>query len=672
MRDRSSAPVLLFMALALAWPTLNPEQAAAQQVLTPEQVVSLRSVGSVALSPDGQWVAYTARRPRDADAAPGRSYMELFVVPASGGDAQPVVQAPQSASSPQWSPDGAQLAFAARLPQHDERQVYAVPAAGGEPERLTASLVGVGSFAWSPDGASIAYTERVPEPDSVAARRAAGDDVVVASERGSFTRLFVQPVGGQARPVTPAAMVVRSFVWAPDSRWLAVQMTETPGSDADLMFRAIHAAAADGSGTGPFVDTEGKLGAMSFSPDGSMFAFLGATELNDPLAQSVFVAPVAQGRATGSPVNLTAGLEASAVNVGWLDNRTLWTTVTQGTKTVLYRMRSDGSRMERVAGGGAEIFTSPSFDARRRTFAAAAATPGHPGEVHMGNLRGELRRVTNHNPWLDEVELGEQTTVEWTGPEGWRIEGVLIRPVGYRDGQSYPLAILPHGGPEGVSLDGWTTNPLYPAQVLAGQGYAVLMPNYRGSGGRGVAFSKGDHRDLGGREMEDILAGIDYLAGEGIVDADRVGISGTSYGGYMSAWAATRHSDRFRVALPFAGLTNWVSFTGTTDIPVEMSVVHFDLPIFGNEGVFMDRSPVSHIEGAATPTLIGHGMADERVHPEQSIQLYNLMKLHGTTVELVLYPREPHGLLERAHQLDYMRRIVEWMDRYLKVGVPVS
>jgi dipeptidyl aminopeptidase/acylaminoacyl peptidase len=242
----------------------------------------------------------------------------------------------------------------------------------------------------------------------------------------------------------------------------------------------------------------------------------------------------------------------------------------------------------------------------------------------------------------------------------------VTRPVGFVEGQRYPLAILPHGGPEGVDLDGWHTNPLYPTQVLAGLGYVVFRPNYRGSGGRGVVFSKGDHRDLGGREMEDILTGIDYLADQGWVDPYRVGISGTSYGGYLSAWAATRYSDRFRVAIPFAGLTNWISFTGTTDIPIEMMYVHFDLPIFGNYGVYMDRSPISHLGGASTPTLIGHGLADDRVHPEQSIQLYNLMRLAGIPVDLVLYPREPHGLRERAHQLDYMGRIVEWFDRYLK------
>jgi dipeptidyl aminopeptidase/acylaminoacyl peptidase len=210
------------------------------------------------------------------------------------------------------------------------------------------------------------------------------------------------------------------------------------------------------------------------------------------------------------------------------------------------------------------------------------------------------------------------------------------------------------------------TNSLYPAQVLAAQGYVVFMPNYRGSGGRGVAFSKGDHRDLGGREFDDVLDGIQALHVRGVADSTRVGISGTSYGGYFSAWAGTKHSGRFRLAMPFAGLSNWTSFTGTTDIPVEMSAVHWDLEPYEHPMLMWERSPVAHVGNAKTPMIIGQGLADERVHPEQMIQLYQALKLKGVTADLVLYPREPHGLLERQHQLDYMRRIIDAFNKYVR------
>jgi dipeptidyl aminopeptidase/acylaminoacyl peptidase len=652
--------VTLLPALALA-----PEPALSQG-LTPEQVVALRTVTSVAMSPNGQWVAYTATRPRAEVETQAPPFSELWVVPAGGGEPRLVVGQPASAASPQWSPDGTTLAFAATLPAAERRQVYGVDPAGGEPRPLTSSPRGVGVYAFSPDGGSVAYTETMPHPDPIAQRRAAGNDVIVASEPGPFTRLVVQGPDGQARAVTPADRAVRDFAWSPDGQWLAVQWTEETGADAELMFREMHAVAANGAWTRALVATEGKLGPMAFSPRGDYLAWLGATEFNDPIAQSVFVIPLRDAHAADAALNLTPGLEATAEALGWMDDQTVWFVAPEGTRTRMYRVRRDGTRLERAMGGGAEIFRDVSFDARRRTLATAANTARHPNEVFVGAPGRELRRITNHNPWLDAVPLGHQETVSWVGPEGWVIEGVVTRPVGFVETQRYPLAILPHGGPEAVDLDGWHTHPLYPTQVLAGLGYVVFRPNYRGSGGRGVVFSKGDHRDLGGREMEDILTGIDYLTDRGWVDPHRVGISGTSYGGYLSAWAATRHSDRFRVAIPFAGLTNWISFTGTTDIPIEMMYVHFDLPIFGNYGIYMDRSPISHLGGAGTPTLIGHGLADDRVHPEQSIQLYNLMRLAGIPVDLVLYPREPHGLRERAHQLDYMGRIVEWFERYLK------
>jgi dipeptidyl aminopeptidase/acylaminoacyl peptidase len=655
-------PVSARRTLALLVPLLLAPLALPAQGLTPEQVVSMRVVGSVALSPDGRQVAYTVTTPRDSAEERGPSYSELYITSTTAAQPRAVVQQPRSAAAPQWSPDGGTLAFAATLPARPGRQVYSVPAAGGEPTPLTASPRGVIAYAWSPDGRSVAYTEMVAEPTGAAERRARGDDVIVWSEQGRFVRLWVQPIGGEARVVTPENRNVVDFVWAPDGASLAVQATEELGADAELMFRQIYSVPAAGGAMTQLTQTRGKLGPMAFSPDGRQLAWLGATAMNDPLAQALFVMPASGG----TPRNLLPGYEGSAVWVGWMDNSNIGFVTQESTRTVLNRVPAAGGQVTRIFGGGAEIFGSVSFDSRRQTFATAASTARHPAELFIGNVRNRsVRRHTTHNEWLSQVALGQQETIRWMGAEGLRMEGVLVRPAGFQEGRRYPLAILPHGGPEGVDLDGWITNPLYPVQVLAGRGYVVFLPNYRGSGGRGYAFTLANHRDLGGREFEDVLLGIDHLAAMGLVDPDRVGISGTSYGGYFSAWAATRHSERFRVAIPFAGLTHWTSFIYTTDIPYEMSVTHWDLWCHENVGLCWDRSPVAHLSRAQTPTLIGHGLVDERVHPEQSIELYNALRLHDVPVELVLYPREPHGLRERAHQLDYMRRITEWMDRYL-------
>jgi dipeptidyl aminopeptidase/acylaminoacyl peptidase len=638
--------------------------------ITPEQIASIEQVGWVASSPDGKLIAYTLAKPRGEGERFGRPYSELWVVSAAGGEPRAVVRAPASAGAPHWSPDGSTLAFSARLEQDPRTQVYGVPATGGDPRLLTHSPLGVMSYAWSPDGKWIAYTAREPEPAEVVERRERGDDVQVAGEGERHVRLWVEDVEtGERRAVTPADRTVRSFVWRPDGTGFAVQMTESADIDAGYMFRRIYTVSLRDGTPVLLTDTKGKLGAMAFSPDGRKLAFLGAVSMNDPLAQSVFVVPATGGDA----VNRTPGYEGSAQQVGWLDNKTIYFVAGEGTRTTLNRLGAERGAIERIAGGGPEIMGSVSFDRRHRTFAASVHTRRHPREVYTGTLKGgALTRVTRHNPWLDEVRLAEQETIEWRGADSWRIEGVLLHPLNEVAGVRYPLAILPHGGPEGTSYDGWTTRALYPAQLLAANGYAVLMPNYRGSGGRGVAFAKADHRDLGGKEFLDVIAGIDYLAEQGLVDPERVGISGTSYGGYFSAWAGTRYSERFKAAISYAGISNWVSFTGTTEIPYEMSIVHWDTWWFDDPGLAWDRSPLAHVNETKTAILVGHGLADTRVHPEQSLELYTALRIKGVPSGLVLYPREPHGLLERAHQLDFMQRYLEWFDRYVKGAVPAT
>ena len=643
---------LLLLSLLVAAQT-----AAAQ--LTPEHVTRLETVTSVALSPDGRHVAYTISRPRapEEDTVAGqRSFSELWVAETVGDHPNAIVQRPLSAGAPAWSPDGSKLAFLFR------GQVYFVPATGGEPRAITSSPTGVNAFHWSPDGQSIAYTARVAEAPGAAERRRRGDDVDVASLRDRPVQLWVMPAaGGEARSLTPATQTVRDFTWAPNSRGVAVQITDKSDADADLMYRKLYVMPLTGGQT--LIPTSGKLGGMAFSPDGARLAFVGATSFNDPLAQSVFVVPAGGG----TPQNLTPNYEGSVMTLGWQDARTIRFVAVESTKTALNTIPATGGAITRVVGHGPQVFTTASFSRDGSTFAMPASTASHPNEVFIGNTRNkQVRRLTSHNAWLSSVQLGPQETFEWTSRDGWKMQGVVIRPVGAPQGARAPLAILPHGGPEGFNTDGWSTNSLYPAQVLAAQGYAVFMPNYRGSGGRGVAFSKADHRDLGGREFDDVLDGITALHQRGVADSLRVGISGTSYGGYFSAWAGTKYSDRFRLAMPFAGISNWTSFTGTTDIPVEMAAVHWDLWPYEHPMLMWERSPLAHVGNAKTPMIIGQGMADERVHPEQMIQLYQALKLKGVPADLVLYPREPHGLLERQHQLDYMRRIIENFNKYVR------
>ncbi|HZT96174.1 MAG TPA: prolyl oligopeptidase family serine peptidase, partial [Chloroflexota bacterium] len=229
----------------------------------------------------------------------------------------------------------------------------------------------------------------------------------------------------------------------------------------------------------------------------------------------------------------------------------------------------------------------------------------------------------------------------------------------------YSTVLAIHGGPASAFSDRFMGNWHDWAQLLAAAGFAVLMPNPRGSTGRGAAFTEANFRDLGGAELEDNLAGLDYLIKRGTVDPDRLAVAGWSHGGYMTAWTVTQ-TNRFKAAVMGAGLSNLVSDQGTNDIPVFNLDYFYDSygALYRDPALLWERSPLKHVARVTTPTLILHGEKDERVSVSQGREFYQALRSLGVPCEMVVYPREPHGLREREHQLDLQRRIVAWLKRY--------
>jgi dipeptidyl aminopeptidase/acylaminoacyl peptidase len=634
--------------------------------LTPEMVVGLKRVTQVEIDPSGQKIAYVVSVPRGKDEEAGKAYSEIWVTGINGGEARLYTAKPASAIAVSWTPDGKKLTFLSkRKEHHPEIQVYILALDGGEARMATNHDTSVTAYQWSPDGQWLAYTAHDPKTAAEKAAKEAKRDWIVYDENYNHLRLWLHNVKtGEKRPLFNEGFSVWEFAWSPDSKTIVFQATETPLIDDSYMFRKMYTVSLEGGSPQLFCKTEGKLAQAAYSPDGSRVAFLGAVSLNDPVAQSLFIA----AKDGGTPKNLTENFEGSVRALSWLDNATVLLLSTEGSKNTLRKMDVNSGKMAAILASD-PIVESVSVHAASGRFAALVNAPGHPNEVYSGNLKdGKLKRLTNHNPELETVQLGRQEIIEWKAADGWRLEGVLTYPVGYQQGQKYPLALQIHGGPEGVSLNGWTTTATYPVQVLAANGYLVLQPNYRGSSGRGVAFSKADHDDLGGKEFEDVLAGVDALIERGLADSERVGTGGWSYGGYFSAWAATRHSSRFKASMVAAGLTNWISFAGTTDIPHEMSLVHWNSYWYDQRELHWERSPLYHLNNARTPTLIVHGLKDDRVHPEQSLELYTSLRLKNVPTKLVMYPREPHGLLENEHELHFIQTLLAWFNQYLKAN----
>jgi dipeptidyl aminopeptidase/acylaminoacyl peptidase len=660
----SFTAILRIAAVAGAFAVATPLSAQ----LTSEQVVDLKLVTSVSMHPSGEYVAYTLRVPRGADEERGGSYTEIWVVPTRGGEPRRYTSKPVSAFDVGWSPDGAMITFRARRESHDAHtQVWGMMLGGGEAERISQAARNVGDYAFSPDGSKLAYTMRDAVPDEVLAARRQGYDQRVIDTWDGITRLYVQDLTtGEHNLVTEDDLHVWSFAWAPDGNALLFRGSERPFTDDGYMFTDYYTVPATGGSSTVVHDTEGKLAGGKVSPDGRYVGWLGAVSLNDPASGSLFVIPAGGG----APVNLTEGYEGTAVAFAWKDGQTILLNTIERTRTYLYEVAVPGGRMRALRGSDGPIFRGVSLSDDGRSFATVCSTPAHPNELCVGSGNGRsLERITVSNPELANMTFGEQESISWTGPDGWEITGVLIMPVGFREGTAYPLQMQVHGGPESAYLDGWNTSYSTLAQMLAQRGIMVFMPNYRGSTGRGVEYAKGDHDDPMGKEFADMLAGIDHLVEQGHVDPDRVAVGGGSYGGYTAAWATTKHSDRFQAAVVFAGISNQISKIGVTDTPAENALVHWNFWHYDNWELVWDRSPLAHIHSANTPTLIGHGERDRRVPTGQAFELFRALKYVGVETQLVIYPREPHGLRERAHQVDWNRRILAWYERHL-LGAP--
>ena len=317
-------------------------------------------------------------------------------------------------------------------------------------------------------------------------------------------------------------------------------------------------------------------------------------------------------------------------------------------------------------------------DARRRQ-AAGARHLGVERRTHRRVRDGHAERAGRHlrqrsdihvaakltdvNPQVRDLALGETEIVTWKSSDGTPVEGILLKPVGYQPGRRYPLLVEAHGGPTGATNAGFKANWGSPGQVWAGEGWAMLYPNPRGSTGYGEKFTRANIMDWGGGDYRDIMTGVDEMIKRGIADSTKLAFEGWSYGGYMTAWVVSQTS-RFKAARMGAGLSDLQSMYGTTDIPGYIGTFFSGTPTQKTLDFYRARSAITFVDQVTTPLLILHGGSDERVPVGQSMEYFRALKDRGKPVQLVFYPREGHGLGEYYHQLDKMQRENDWITKY--------
>jgi len=654
------------LALAIG---LSSSLAFAQSAITVEDIPKVKSVIQTSISPDGESVAFTRSLPRklyiDEN---GSNYSELYVVDDEGVE-RPFITGSVNIKSLQWSNDSKTIYFLAKLKDDKFTSLYQIPVDGGQAQAVM-SLKGtsISSYQLSPDNKQLALLAMPAADKSDKELKKLGFKAEVYELGLKNKQLFVVDLAKEDKPLSPTAINIDSYVsdvnWSADSEKLLVKTQPTALIDDRYTKSMWHLYDIANEKVTLSFKTQGKLGDAELSHDGKYVAILGAEDKHDPATGRLFIADTETAKITEWLPNFMGHV----VDFEWSHKRnTLNFIANVGTQSFVASIKAGSNKYKKLVDEGQFIATQLSVSDSDKTLALRGNSAKHPNEVFIVRSK-KAKRLTDSNSWLNDKRFAKQETIKLKARDGVELDGVLVYPLDYKKGTRYPLIMSVHGGPESHDKDGWVTNYSRPGQMGAARGYAVFYPNYRGSTGKGVDYSKLGQNDYAGKEFDDLVDFKNHLVDMGLVDSKRVGITGGSYGGYASAWGATKLTEHFAASVMFVGVTNQLSKFGTTDISNEMHLVHARSYPWDKWQWYLERSPIYWAGQSETPLLIMHGKDDPRVHPAQSMELYRYMKVQGKDVRLVYYPGEGHGNRKVAAQYDYSLRLMRWMDNYLIEG----
>jgi dipeptidyl aminopeptidase/acylaminoacyl peptidase len=709
---------------------LLPSLAAAQgaRPMTFMDVQRLASAGSYTPSADGQWLLYVVTTP-DWERAESQSDVHVVSLREGVRTSRRLTFTEErDETAPVWMPDGASFLFLSnREGDGKQRQVYLMRLDGGDARKLTSAEEGVDRFDLSPDGRWLVYRSGESDREQLwrlPADALAGTGAVPAAtqitklpaeiedwkwspdgrtlyfitpdsfDEADFTRKekkftvtvhnAVEPLSNlwaldlatlEARQLTREPdQSVASITMSKDGRWIGISMSSGNRYERNITEERLYGdlyllETATGQMERLTQNREVSESQVSFSPDGYLVAFSAPDEMSrySMTETRVYVRPTAQRGGTFR--KLAADFDGSARVDFWSEdgNRIYFN---QGTRVTnqLFELGVETGRARALTTTSAVI--NVSRDEKTGTFLVRYEDPGTGQMVFtVPSLdkvptRSEWTQLTDVNPWTRELAFGEASEFTWKSTDGREVSGVLVKPVGYRAGQRYPLVVQIHGGPAGADLLGF--NDGYNSQVYAGDGYAVLMPNYRGSTNYGNAHRTaivGDYFTLG---YDDIMTGVDALIAQGIVDGNRMGAMGWSAGGHWSNWILT-HTDRFKAISSGAGVANWTSMYAQSDVHRNRQFYMGDGLLYDdNFDVYLRQSPITYVKNAKTPTLFHVVKGDPRVPSPQTVEMHFALKTLGVTTELFMYPGDTHGIPDPRNRLVKAVSEKAWMDHYVR------
>jgi dipeptidyl aminopeptidase/acylaminoacyl peptidase len=610
-----------------------------------------------AISPDGAHVAYV-----EALAAPNQS--AIYIAPrtrVTAGDGK----ASYDERAIAWSPDGKQLAFLSDREKKEQLQLYVAPANGGRARQLTHLKGLLAEPRWSPDGKriSILFTENLPH--------AAGPLDPVPPDSGVLgsmvyeQRLTVVDVAtGSVRELSPKDMYIYEYDWSPDGRTFTATAAQGAGDDNWWIAQLYTMPAGGGEMKSIYrPPVERQIAAPRWSPDGKSIVFIGGLMSDEGSTGGDVFQISANG---GAARDLTPGMASSASNITWPRNssRLYFTGHFDGGSAI--------SELDPVSGQTGRQWLraesiNPPFDDNGISMTADGKSSvvirqswQKPPEIWAGPV-GDWKAVTHENSQRKPL-WGEAKSLQWMS-DGFRVQGWLLYPTQFDAFKKYPMVVAVHGGPASSVKPAWP-RPGFNPVLLSQQGYFVLMPNPRGSYGQGEKFAMANVRDFGGGDLRDILAGVDEAIRTAPVDPQRVGITGWSYGGFMTMFAVTQ-TTRFRAAVAGAGISNWQSYYGENSIDTWM-LPYFGASVYDDPAVYAKMSAINFIKQVKTPTLVVVGDRDGECPAPQSYEFWHALKALGVKTEMVVYPNEGHSFHTPADQKDVLLRMIAWFNENLK------
>ena len=637
--------------------------AAHARALLPEDWYRFRDLSDLRIAPDGSALAYLVTSyDRQSDESRGA----LWLTDWAGRESVQLTRG-ESVAEPRFSADGRYLSFLSARPAGNTTQLWLRDRRGGKPRQLSHCDGEITDYAWSPDGRHLVVVmhpieARPPQPIVIDSYLFTNTHTFLIPQRRAHLYLLDVGDGACHALVTDPERADSSPAFSPDGRQIAYvsQGTQTPRvagiDEIDVVPAAVGAKPRRLAST--WTPAEGQR--LAWSPDGSLVAFL---QGDDPKADLGMLHLAVVEVASGQVRDLSAGLDRSTVSPQFTpDGRSLLFAVEDDGLQYPARLTLESGAVERLA--GATVVTEIATAAGHT--AVLASDDRSPFEVYALEA-GKLRPLTSHNQALfAQLSLGSVTDISFRSRDGTEIRGQIVKPPDYVPGRRYPTIVWMHGGPDGqddhsLLLEGY--GPTLDRQLFATHGYVVLSINYRGSTGRGADFARSINRDWGHKEVEDLLAGVDYAVGQGIADPARLGIGGWSYGGVLTDCVIASDT-RFKAAISGAGSGNELASYGT-----DPWVVSFDAelgPPWRNTELWLKLSyPFLHADRITTPTLFIHGANDFNVPISGSEQLYQALKSLGVPAQLVVYPGEGHVLDRPSFLVDLYRRYLEWMDSHL-------